>query len=352
MSKLEHNDERVERLLSLGIRNRWYCICPSAMVQDTPVAMTRLGEKLVAWRDGTGKVNLVQDRCPHRAAPLSFGCIIDGRLTCRYHGVQVGGDGVVQAVPAFPDCNLVGQELVRSYPVIEHFQGIWAYFGDEAHPEPPPLEFPEELTSPEWTGFIVSNTWHCNFQYALDNVVDIMHPPYLHDDTYTLAYGDKSDVVEVDETDNGFAVRRKEDRERNVEVMQIMDTGCFFDRVGVFIPPGGGPGGVLRIIATAVPIDENRCQFNAWRMRKVAGWQGAMFRFMFNMMYEKMTWEVIEQDRDMLERMPPWPAEENLYQHDLGVAKFRNYMRHEAEAQVAALDELHAGRQSVSLAGE
>ena len=179
-----------------------------------------------------------------------------------------------------------------------------------------------------------------------------MHPPYLHDDTYTLAYGDKSDMVEVDETDNGFAVRRKEDRESNVEVMQIMDTGCFFDRVGVFIPPGGGPGGVLRIIATAVPIDENRCQFNAWRMRKVAGWQGAMFRFMFNMMYEKMTWEVIEQDRDMLERMPPWPAEENLYQHDLGVAKFRNYMRHEAEAQVAALDEFHAGRQSVSRAGE
>ena len=343
MDGMRTRQEKVDHLLATGIRNRWWCIGPSAMVQDAPVALTRLGEKLVAWRDETGKVNLVADRCPHRGAALSVGKVIEGRLTCRYHGVQVAGDGSVLDVPAFPGCELVGRELVKAYPTVEHFQAIWAWFGDEAHTEPPPIDLPEELTSPEWTGFLVSTTWHGNYQYVLDNFVDIMHPPYLHDDTYTLAYGDKSDVVQIDDTETGFIVRRKEDKESNVERMEFIACNNAHARVGVYIPPGGGPGGFLRIIATVVPIDENSSQFNAWRMRKLDGWQGAMFRFMFNNMYEPLTWEVIEQDREILETLPPWPAPENLYQHDLGVARIRRYYRREAEAQVDALERLAEG---------
>ncbi|MDE0056717.1 MAG: Rieske 2Fe-2S domain-containing protein [Defluviicoccus sp.] len=177
MDGTQTREQRIDHRLATGIRNRWWCIGPSAMVQDTPVALTRLGEKLVAWRDQTGKVNLVADRCPHRAAALSMGKVIEGRLTCRYHGVQVGGDGRILDVPAFPGCELVGRELVTAYPTVEHFQAIWAWFGDESHAEPPPIDLPEELTSPEWTGFLVSTTWHGNYQYVLDNFVDIMHPP-------------------------------------------------------------------------------------------------------------------------------------------------------------------------------
>src|SRR6185295_17064401 len=141
-------DAKIEALAARGLRNRWWCIAPSRMVQDKPVALTRLGERMVAWRDASGKVNVVEDRCPHRAAPLSMGRVMEGRLTCRYHGVQVAGDGSVLAVPAFPDCNLVSQKLVKAYPVVVHFQGIWAYIGDAVHPEPCPLNMPEELTSP------------------------------------------------------------------------------------------------------------------------------------------------------------------------------------------------------------
>ena len=332
--------DKVERLSARGLRDRWWCIGPSSMVRDNPVALTRLGDKLVAWRDRTGKVNLVEDRCPHRAAPLSHGRLIDGTLTCRYHGVQVDGLGRILAVPAYPDCDLVGQKLIKAYPVVEHFQGIWAYFGDEAHPEPRPLELPEELTSPDWTGFIVSNTWHCNYQYVLDNLCDIMHPPYLHGDTYNLAHGDKTDIVEVKGTPTGVAVRRKNDRDSNVNVQEYVDASTCHTLVNVFSPPGNGPGGFMRIIATAVPIDENSCQFNTWRLRKASGWQGAMFRFMFNMVYERHLWEVIEQDREMLEGMPAWPPVENLYQHDAGVTRVRRHIRQAAEEQVRQLEKI------------
>ena len=63
--------QEVEQLLELGVRNRWYPIAPSWMVKDKPVGLTRLGERIVAWRDHDGEVRVLRDRCPHRGARLS-----------------------------------------------------------------------------------------------------------------------------------------------------------------------------------------------------------------------------------------------------------------------------------------
>jgi phenylpropionate dioxygenase-like ring-hydroxylating dioxygenase large terminal subunit len=190
MSHDSQLNEAVERRLATGLRDRWWCIGPSAMFQNKPVTLTRLGEKLVGWRDKSGKLNLVADQCPHRGMALSLGRVIDGDLACRYHGVRVAGDGSVVAVPALPNCNLVGQKLVRSYPVVEHFQGVWAWFGD-APAEPCRLDLPPELLSSEWTGLIVSSTWHCNYQYVLDNLVDPMHTTYLHEESYSMGIDER-----------------------------------------------------------------------------------------------------------------------------------------------------------------
>src|SRR5262249_9185591 len=204
--------------------------------------------------------------------------VIDGNLACAYHGVQVAGDGAVAAVPGLPDCNMVGQKLIRSYPVQEHFQGVWAYFGDDAQREPCQLELPEELLSPEWTGLLVSTTWHGNYQYVLDNLTDIMHTRFLHQGSYSMGIDELVDLVEVESTLRGITVKRKHDPS-NIEAMHFVDSGMFYVKVGVSLPPALGPGGRLQIIATVVPIDAQSCQINFWRLRKIAGWQAAMYRF-------------------------------------------------------------------------
>ena len=345
MAKDPNFEEQVLQRMRLGVRNKWYCIGASAHVGDQPVALTRLGESLVVWRDSHGLVHVQEDRCPHRGAPLSLGKIAGDRIACRYHGVQIKGDGVVADVPAFEDCNLIGQKLVKSYPVIEHYQGIWAYFGDGSHPDPVPFTLPEEMTTDEWSGFIMSDTWNTGYLYGFDNFLDPMHAPYLHSDTFTLAYGSKKDEVVIDDTDLGFRVTRKEDPDMNIDVMDFNDTGGYWVRVGVYYPPAAGPGGVLRIIATAAPIDETHAQLSFWRMRKVSGWQGDMWRFLYKNRLEDFAWHVIEQDRELLEAMPLWPPKENLYQHDLGVARIRRTLRREAEAQIRALGDTEPARE-------
>ena len=261
--------ERIERTVAVGLRNRWWCIGPSAMFADQAVGLTRLGTKLVAWRDATGKVNLIDDRCPHRGAPLSLGRLEAGKLSCRYHGVEVAGDGTVTGVPAYPECAYVGKKMVRAYPVVEHFQGVWAWFGVDAEVEPVPLAFPSEFTSADWTGFPVTSTWQTNYQYIWDNVIDIMHPEFLHRDTQYFETG-VANKVKVTPTATGFKVNREIDVGDNVEVMEFIDNGSFWFRVGFHAPQACGPGGNWRVFPLATPIDEHRSQMTIWRMRKVA----------------------------------------------------------------------------------
>ncbi len=49
------------------IPNQWYAILESNDVpHGRPVGVTRMGEKLVGWRDSRGAVSIMADLCPHR----------------------------------------------------------------------------------------------------------------------------------------------------------------------------------------------------------------------------------------------------------------------------------------------
>ena len=324
-----------DKNLVTGLRRRWWCIGPSAMFQNEPVALTRLGERLVGWRDTQGALHLVEDRCPHRGVALSIGKVMGDELACAYHGVRVADGGVVSGVPGLPDCSLVGKKLIKSCPVIEHFQGVFAYFGDSDAAEPPPLKLAEELLSPDWTGLIVSATWNCNYMYVLDNLLDPLHTTYLHENSYSMGTDAHTDFVEAVQDGGTINVTRRNDK-TSIEQMQFVDDSTIWVRVGIAVPPALGPGGRLRVIASVVPIDARRCQINFWRLRKIAGWEADMFRFMFNQKYDPAAWEVLEQDRVAVETMPDWGGPENLYQHDAGLLRMRRYLRSESEKQAIA----------------
>lgn len=49
------------------------CAGISEQIQDKPVGVEILGEKLVLFRDINGKINCLQDVCPHRGAPMHKG---------------------------------------------------------------------------------------------------------------------------------------------------------------------------------------------------------------------------------------------------------------------------------------
>ena len=332
------DENRIETLLKLGLRNRWYGIAGSHEITDQPVGVMRLGERLVLWRDEEGTVRAVEDRCPHRGIALSIGSVADGNLRCRYHGVEVDRDGVVLRVPAFPECPMVGRKMIGSYPTFEHYQMVWAWFGDDAHPEPAPLELPEELTSPDWSGPLHTNVWKGHYQYVYDNIADPMHGSYLHGTTYMQERGSRVDRVKLAETAQGFELFREGQRDTSFDWMEFVDTGeIIYMRARIGFPPGGGPGGPLCIVFCVTPVDETETKIFAYRFRNVSGWQSDLYHFMYKHRFRAFMDAVLAQDEMALAAMPAWPPRENLYQHDIGLARIRRHFRQQAEAQAQEL---------------
>ncbi len=154
------------------------------------------------------KFSALEDRCPHRGARLSLGWNLGGSVACWYHGIEIDGGGTVTKVPAVSTCPLEGQKCVKSYPVEEHAGAIFLWFGDDAHKEPAPLVLPEELVGEEYASFLCMSNWKCNYQYAIDNVMDPMHGAYLHATSHSMAEGDKQADMRVRKTDTGLDVRK------------------------------------------------------------------------------------------------------------------------------------------------
>jgi phenylpropionate dioxygenase-like ring-hydroxylating dioxygenase large terminal subunit len=328
----------VEILLDLGVRNRWYPIAPSWMVEDKPVGLTRLGERIVAWRDGDGEVHVLRDQCPHRGARLSMGWNLGDRLACWYHGIEIDKDGVVVDVPAVDECPLIGEKAVKSYPSFEHMGGIFVYFGDALHPEPVPFDMPEEFTSDEWEGLLCTAHWRCSYRYAIDNVMDPMHGAYLHADSHSMAEGDKEAKMRIRSTDDGLMFEKIGQRGVNFDWVEFADTGAMWMRLAIPYKRNAGPGGLFGIVGFVTPIDAENCRVFFWRTRKVQGWRRDTWRFMYKNRLEGLHWDVLEQDRMVLEGMEPNARDhEFLNQHDTGMVRIRRTLHKEAESQLAAL---------------
>jgi phenylpropionate dioxygenase-like ring-hydroxylating dioxygenase large terminal subunit len=215
--------QRVEQLVNRGLLDQWYAVAKSVQVKPgAPHPVKALGRNLVLWRDGLGTLKCLEDYCPHRGARLSRGEILGDHISCRYHGVTLDGAGTIVRVPAMPGCALEGRRAVESFPVAESNDAIFVYFASAEHPEPVPLELPEEFTSPEWTGILCVSPWACNYRYALDNLVDPMHGAYLHANSFTLAYGAKQDQMRIERTATGFTVARVEQQNKNFDWTEMV----------------------------------------------------------------------------------------------------------------------------------
>ncbi len=105
---------------------------PVALVADLgapPLAVTLLGQRLVLWRGTDGTAQAWDDRCPHRGASLSLGCVRAGpdgaQLECAYHGWRFGAGGQVVSVPALPGFVPPASHRATVYAVAERYGLLW-----------------------------------------------------------------------------------------------------------------------------------------------------------------------------------------------------------------------------------
>ncbi|MBI4491400.1 MAG: aromatic ring-hydroxylating dioxygenase subunit alpha [Chloroflexi bacterium] len=326
----------VEEGLRRGLRNFWHPILQSKNLGAGPLGLRRLGEDLVLWRDGQGRPHLFPDRCPHRGARLSLGRIQGDLLACWYHGFEFAGSGECRSVPVEgAESKLITRLTLPSYPVEEHWGLIWAYIGEVDLFPPPPLRLPEELVDPAWSGFICEAHWPANWTLVFDNLADPMHGPFLHSRSYTLGKGLKFDRLHVRELEDGFIVERELQRGVNFDWSEVHLGGLAWFRIDIPYPWFAGPGGPLRILGFATPLDAEHSLIYFLRLRRSSGWRRALWRFLYRTFWEDQHWKVIEQDRVMLESQRG--LDSRLFEHhaqsDVGVIHLRGLLNREYARQ-------------------
>jgi phenylpropionate dioxygenase-like ring-hydroxylating dioxygenase large terminal subunit len=335
-----------EEGLQRGLRNFWYPILQSKdLPSQQPLAIRRLGEDLVLWRDGQGTPRLFPDRCPHRGAALSLGRVYGDVLACWYHGFEFAGSGECKSVPVEGvESRLLTRLTIRTLPVEEHWGLIWAYIGDTDLFPPPPLQLPEELGHPEWSGFIYEGHWDVNWLLVFDNLADPMHGPFLHSKSSTLSRGLKFDQLSVRDLDDGFIVERQMQRGVNFDWSEVHKGPLLWYRIDIPYPWFAGPGSPMRVLAFVTPKDEERSLIYFLRCRRSTGWQRALWRLIYRAYFEKLHWTVVEQDRVMLESQRGLSS--RLYEHhansDVGVVHLRGLLSREYRRQQQVYAEAEA----------
>jgi hypothetical protein len=224
--------------------------------------------------------------------------------------------------------------------VTEANDGIFVYVPSKERPEPPALNLPAEFSDPTWSSILCMGHWGCSYRYVYDNFADPMHACYLHADSFTLAFGAKQDVMQVEKRDDGFHIARVEQKDVNLDWTHVVIDGTqVYCRLDIPYPNAAGPGGPFRIIGYTTPVDEGSCMTFFWRFRQVSGLARESWRFLYRATLEARHWHVLEQDREMLTNIPhDAHKREMLYQHDVGVARMRRMLSQQVKDQLAAED--------------
>jgi len=144
-----------------------------------PLRLMLLGEKLIAFRDSSGKVGIMDHRCPHRCASLFFGRNEDNGIRCVYHGWKFDIDGNCLEMPNVPARQSFKTKVkAKVYKTKEQNGLIWVFMGDQNKvPDLPAIE-PALLDESE-VRFIFAQR-ECNWLQALEGDIDTSHFSWLH----------------------------------------------------------------------------------------------------------------------------------------------------------------------------
>ncbi|MGD1992937.1 MAG: aromatic ring-hydroxylating dioxygenase subunit alpha [Anaerolineae bacterium] len=335
------------------IPNQWYVVMDSSQVGARPVGVTRMGEKLVFWRDDSGQVSCLRDRCAHRGVELSKGQVLhNGRLQCPFHGFEYDTSGRITRIPANGrNAPVPARFRVHSYPTHEAHDLIWIWWGDDPPEDLAPPRFFDDIDE-DFTYGKAYDPWNAHYSRVIENQLDVVHLPFVHHNTIgrgnrTLVDGPGTEWVDDDmfyvyvfnRVDDGRAPRRPDE----VPVPPPNQ-----DLKLEFIFPNLWQNHIAedtRIVAAFVPVDAEHTLLylrfyqkfmRVPLLRDIVNWASMPFNLV-----------IAHQDRRVVETQRPKPSAlrigEQLIQGDQPILAYR---RRRQELMAAAQSSKNGGNES------
>ncbi|MBC7242842.1 MAG: aromatic ring-hydroxylating dioxygenase subunit alpha [Anaerolineae bacterium] len=317
------------------IPNQWYVVLDSTEVKGRPIGVTRLGERLVFWRDSAGKVHCARDKCAHRGAALSKGKVLGDHIQCPFHGFEYAPDGRAVVLPALGRNTPAPERFhLATYPTYEAHGFIWIWWGEKPPADLKPPRFFDDLDD-SFTYGQVRDPWNAHYSRVIENQLDPIHLPFVHHNTIgrggrTIVDGPVIRWVDEDmfrvyvssRVDDGIPPRRPEE-------VEIRDGQVYLE----FIFPNLWQNHIsedVRVVAAFVPVDEEHTILYLRFYQRFI--RIPVLRDLVNWLAMPFNRLVAHQDRRVVETQVPKPSAlqmgEQLVQGDRPVVEYRR-RRHE-----------------------
>ena len=171
------------------VKDIWYFAGVSGDVK--PGQLTRVeiaDEPITLGRKKDGSIFALRDICPHWAAPLSAGRIVEDTVECPYHGWRFGTEnGQCRSIPALAsDSDVKPDKIkVRHFPTREDGQLIWVWMASDkkgsGQPDVEPPVIPFVTSKPVIDDILELN---CSMDQAVIGLMDPAHGPYVHQNSW------------------------------------------------------------------------------------------------------------------------------------------------------------------------
>jgi phenylpropionate dioxygenase-like ring-hydroxylating dioxygenase large terminal subunit len=320
--------------------NHWYAILESNEVKrGKPLGVTRMGEKLVGWRNGRGEIAVLIDRCPHRGVALSTGQILGDCVECPFHGFQFDATGRCTVIPANGKNTPVPKAFnATSYQTREAHGFIWAWYGEPRDPEQlPPLPFFDDLDD-SFSALTLRDHWTVHYTRAIENQLDVVHLPFIHkttigrggqtvvDGPFVKLEGDRMLIWFDNRVDDGAPPRKWSEMSEpsRLPLITFLFPNIWQNRLGEN----------MRIVIAFAPIDDENTMLYARQYQRIMRTPG--LRVAFDYVLRIGNNVILKQDkRAVITEVPKktWAGmDEALIQGDRPIILFRQRRKELLEA--------------------
>lgn len=294
----------------------WYAIFESSELRKNKIlALERFGLKLALWRNHQGQVQIFKDRCPHRGAQLSLGCIKNNRIQCPFHGYEFSEKGECEFSPEL-NIDKSSRDLLLKAEIFKSHEAlgmIWIDIGSDKNFQE--FYYPElaEIHKKFKTYSQTEKTWDSHITYCIENQLDYTHLAFVHKNTIGRAYQIPKDPKIIKDS-RSISIYFDQEIQPRIQF--------FFPNVWVL-----NISEKINLLLYFAPINLNKTQLYLRTYREFLTYPGV--RKLVDFVMNFMNQVILKQDQSVVASQGDRPSYEaqkdSLMLHDQAIRSFRSH---------------------------
>ena len=185
----------------------WYAVAPSSAIGREMTALRAVGRPVVLFRTSTGEAVALEDRCAHRAYPLSAGALDGDTIRCGLCGFVYDAGGQCVHVPTQARVPLGA--YVDAYPVRESDGLVWVWFGEPGRARLHRLPELPWLADGRWATVTGQQEVAASFLLLHESFADVTQVPYVAPEISPAVLGSVPPPLQVTVSETTVSLRRE-----------------------------------------------------------------------------------------------------------------------------------------------